>query len=134
MISHSNDFRGLKCLKPKSLKTNILGSQWLGLMRSSVTYCAIEERALPPGWMLIQVRIHRLFVLSSHPVAPERFSELCTISADVSRVPELCLIGPGGPCFVHAFSVVLSFGLTELKAKISWMENVRIVFVSLIAS
>jgi hypothetical protein len=39
--------------------------------------------------------------------------------------------GPGGNQYYHQnFSVVLLFGLTELKAQISWMEDVsRIIII-----
>ncbi|ETW80440.1 hypothetical protein HETIRDRAFT_154793 [Heterobasidion irregulare TC 32-1] len=54
---------------------------------------------------------------------PGLFSALCTVSADVSQVPKIRLKGPSGRYFRQDYEIVLSFGLTELKARISWMEN-----------
>lgn len=57
----------------------------------------------------------------------EMFSTLCTVQADLSQMtgamrPQR---GRGGVQFYRQeFSVVLLFGLTELKAHLSWMENV----------
>ncbi|KAJ7617593.1 hypothetical protein DFH06DRAFT_1274125 [Mycena polygramma] len=49
----------------------------------------------------------------------------CKIEADISRGPKsLRSVGPGMPQYYEfKFHVVLSFGLTELKARIVWMEN-----------
>ncbi|KAG6332939.1 hypothetical protein ID866_6155 [Astraeus odoratus] len=58
---------------------------------------------------------------------PDSFKELCTIRADVSRAANaLCpQTSPDGNTYYQiAFDVIILFGLTELKAQISWMENV----------
>ncbi|KAH7912713.1 hypothetical protein BJ138DRAFT_1228277 [Hygrophoropsis aurantiaca] len=57
---------------------------------------------------------------------PGMFSTLCTVHADTSQVSKT--IGPrkgyGGVQFYRQeFSIILKFGLTELQAQISWMEN-----------
>jgi hypothetical protein len=57
---------------------------------------------------------------------PEMFSTLCTVQADLSQMSKAMRPqrGRGGAQFYkQEFSVVLLFGLTELKAHISWMEN-----------
>ena len=54
------------------------------------------------------------------------FSNLCTVHADTSQVPKMLSprCGFAGPQFYRQqFNVVLMFGLTELQAQISWMEN-----------
>ncbi|KAI0318148.1 hypothetical protein OF83DRAFT_1057355 [Amylostereum chailletii] len=52
------------------------------------------------------------------------FSTLCTISADISAIPKVIQYSPQGPYWRQEFSVVLAFGLTELKAHLSWFEEV----------
>jgi len=57
---------------------------------------------------------------------PWMFSNLCTVHADTSQVPKTFSPRRGfaGPQFYRQqFSIVLMFGLTELHAQISWMEN-----------
>ncbi|KAJ6458045.1 hypothetical protein C8R47DRAFT_1188838 [Mycena vitilis] len=56
---------------------------------------------------------------------PESYRVACKIEADISRGPKsIRSIGPGMPPYYEfKFHVVLSFGLTELKARIAWMEN-----------
>jgi hypothetical protein len=56
------------------------------------------------------------------------FSTLCTVQADLSQMTKTMKPqrGRGGvQFFKQDFSVVLLFGLTELKAHLSWMDNVR---------
>jgi hypothetical protein len=56
------------------------------------------------------------------------FSTLCTVTADMSQLADVLQPqhGKGGAVFYqHYFDIVLLFGLTELKAQISWMEDVR---------
>lgn len=60
------------------------------------------------------------------------FTTLCNVSANTSQlVRSLCpLRAPGGGVYYHFdYDIVLLFGLTELKAQISWMHEVRIVIV-----
>ncbi|OSX61860.1 hypothetical protein POSPLADRAFT_1144067 [Postia placenta MAD-698-R-SB12] len=63
-------------------------------------------------------------------VEPEMFSTLCTVHADTSRVQKVKKKGPKGPYFTQTYRVVLLCGLTELKAQISWIENVSLRSVS----
>jgi len=54
------------------------------------------------------------------------FSTLCTVQADLSqmtRAMKPCRGARGAQFYKQEFSVVLLFGLTELKAHISWMDN-----------
>lgn len=53
------------------------------------------------------------------------FTELCTVEADTSRVPKIPRQGPNGDYYVLDYDIVMSFGLTELKAQICWIENAR---------
>ncbi|KAI6156476.1 hypothetical protein EDD17DRAFT_1763968 [Pisolithus thermaeus] len=57
----------------------------------------------------------------------ESYTKLCTIFADTSKLtaslqPHLQANGMGF-CYILDFDVVMLFGLTELKAQISWKEN-----------
>lgn len=54
----------------------------------------------------------------------EYFVPLCTIHADTSAVKRTPRDGPDGQFFVQVYNIVLICGLTELKAQISWTENV----------
>lgn len=56
------------------------------------------------------------------------FSTLCTITADMSEVTKT--LSPlrgltGKQYYSQAYNIVVLFGMTELKAQISWIENVR---------
>ena len=52
------------------------------------------------------------------------FFDLCTVSADTSKLPKPKLKSPrGGHYYTVSFEVVLLFGLTELTAQLSWMDN-----------
>ena len=56
--------------------------------------------------------------------------KLCTIEADLSRVPILPqpkLTGKGSFYRVR-YDIILLFGMTELKAQIAWMEKVSSLF------
>jgi hypothetical protein len=58
----------------------------------------------------------------------DEMSVLCVVTADTSRIPSIMtqLVGVGGNLYYEQhFTVVLLFGLTELKAQLRWMENVR---------
>jgi len=56
---------------------------------------------------------------------PEQYQLLCTVHADTSgiakNVPQL--LGLKGMYYRLDLDVVLSFGLTEMKAEIAWAEN-----------
>ena len=62
-----------------------------------------------------------------------RFTSMCNVIADTSAIAHSLhpLEGPGGEDYYRLdFNVVLLFGLTELKAQISWIDGVRPVLVS----
>lgn len=55
------------------------------------------------------------------------FSYLCTVTADTSRVARTMTLRRGvnhTQYYGLDYNIILMFGLTELKAQISWMENV----------
>ncbi|KAI5982477.1 hypothetical protein EDD15DRAFT_2377772 [Pisolithus albus] len=57
---------------------------------------------------------------------PDSFTKKCTVYADTSKAAKTLSpqISPSGAEFYRIdYDVVLLFGLTELKAQISWMEN-----------
>ncbi|KAF9234835.1 hypothetical protein BU15DRAFT_78668 [Melanogaster broomeanus] len=61
-------------------------------------------------------------------VEPHSFTKLCTVHADTSKVikslwPRRSKHSPTGNYYTIRCDVILLFGLTELKAQISWMEN-----------
>jgi len=98
-------------------------------------FCAFEASArILAGWMLMQVG----FLVSSQPYHvptslfhPEMYSTLCTIQADTSllsaslrpRRTRLSSIS----FYLMKFDIILSFGLTELKAQVCWEENVSVL-------
>jgi len=60
-------------------------------------------------------------------MAPDHFSDLCEVTADLfaakkSVLPEMNLM-TGEIYYRMHFDIVLLFGLTELKAQMAWMEN-----------
>ncbi|KZP18863.1 hypothetical protein FIBSPDRAFT_744893, partial [Athelia psychrophila] len=61
-------------------------------------------------------------------IEPENFSVLCKIEADTSKLSQTLKPrnGPLGQYYRLDYSVVLLFGLTELKAQICWIENVSV--------
>ena len=59
----------------------------------------------------------------------DMFTTLCTVTADTSQMAgslEPILGLAGIEYYRMEFDVILQFGLTELKAFISWMENVSV--------
>ena len=79
----------------------------------------------PAGWIRNAVCFSPISRTEAYQITAN-FSTLCIVSADMSRVIKTEQIGPSGhPYYVQHFSVILLFGLTELEAQISWMENVR---------
>ena len=89
--------------------------------------CYRGSRARPqwtdtePGTSVLCLRRH---LETSTDSQVEYFATLCTIVADTSRVRRYRHMGSNGPFYRQEFKVVLSCGLTEMKAQISWMENV----------
>jgi hypothetical protein len=65
------------------------------------------------------------------------FATLCTVEADTSQLINAMRPrhGRGGALFYEQiFSVVLLFGLTELKAQLCWMEDVStLLHIALLA-
>ena len=61
-------------------------------------------------------------------VAAENYSRLCKIVTDLSTLPLTTRQNPTGETYYRAdYDIVLSFGLTELKAQVAWQdENVRL--------
>ncbi|OSX61856.1 hypothetical protein POSPLADRAFT_1145484 [Postia placenta MAD-698-R-SB12] len=57
-------------------------------------------------------------------IEPEMYSTLCTVHADTSRVLKVMQHGENGIYYTQDYKVVLLCGTTELKAQISWMEDV----------
>lgn len=59
------------------------------------------------------------------------FTTLCTVTADTSQMAGSLepIVGLAGIEYYRLeFDVILQFGLTELKAIISWIENVSVNF------
>jgi hypothetical protein len=52
----------------------------------------------------------------------DRFSTLCRINADTSGVKKEPKDGPNGSFYRQHINVVLSCGLTQMKAQISWVD------------
>ncbi|KZT03735.1 uncharacterized protein LAESUDRAFT_659042 [Laetiporus sulphureus 93-53] len=55
---------------------------------------------------------------------PEMFDTLCTIRADISHIPTVRKRGLQGDYYEQRTKTIFLFDLTELKAQLSWMENV----------
>ena len=64
----------------------------------------------------------------------EKYKTLCAIEADVSNVPVFPLkrssvnftqAESARPYYRRKFWVILSFGMTEMKAEVKWFEGVR---------
>ena len=62
------------------------------------------------------------------------YSILCYVQADLSHIPKYAKTSlmDKGRYYRIDFDVVLSLGLTEVKAYIAWKENVR--FIDILAS
>lgn len=62
--------------------------------------------------------------------ATDAYTTLCSVRADTSKLVRSMqphhLPDGGGTYYSILFYVVLLFGLTELKAQISWIDNVRL--------
>ena len=79
-----------------------------------------------PGTLFYGSRgIIRRTHLTTHILSTELYTPLCTIFADTSKVARFPQEGPNGTFYVQKFKIVLLCGLTELRAQISWTENVR---------
>lgn len=61
----------------------------------------------------------------------DQFSNLCTVHADTTKLAKS--LSPrrsveGSVYYALEIKVILLFGLTELTAQVSWMENVSFLF------
>ena len=79
-----------------------------------------------PGTLFYGRRIICRTGLTTHISTTELYTSLCTIFADTSKVARLPQEGPNGTFYVQDFRIVLLCGLTELRAQISWTEDVRL--------
>jgi len=72
--------------------------------------CYRGERTTAPDWLDME---------------PDKFPSLCTVEADISNVLKSIQPrhGPQGIYYRQDFDIVLLFGMTELKAQLSWIEN-----------
>ncbi len=52
------------------------------------------------------------------------FSSLCVVHADTSAVRKEKHMGLRGEYYAQSFKLILQCGLTEMKAQLSWMEDV----------
>lgn len=88
-------------------------------------------------WKILDGRIQNLVSVSvmlaplgcSCAMGSDMFSTLCTIKGDtaaMTRALKTRHSPDGTPFYQLDFSVVLLFGLTELKAQLCWVEDVRI--------
>ena len=88
---------------------------------------------LQSGETLIPVRFssHEC-VLELHLYIADNYTKLCTIEADLSRVPLLPLTKAKGRGVFYRldYDIVLLFGMTELKAQVAWKEKVSVVLPS----
>ena len=56
--------------------------------------------------------------------AAENYSRLCDVEADLSTMTLIPLSNPAGGTYYRVeYDIVLSFGLTELKAQIAWRDE-----------
>jgi hypothetical protein len=124
--------RARKFPRKKNSVANTSGKFMTGVSvpRLRKVLCAIAEtRKILNGSTLIVVRVHhnRKLMLHWQDQIKENFSTLCTVTADTSQMAEglsPSYDSDGVRYYITNFKVVLLFGLTELTAQISWIENV----------
>ena len=59
----------------------------------------------------------------------DNFGSLCHVQADLSKLSNSAeaKTGPNGQVYwTVVFSIEIHFGLTEFKARIKWVDNVRV--------
>ncbi len=82
-----------------------------------------------PRWMDVdarkELRDARDFIADTALL--DLYVPLCTIAADTSKVYKKPQRAAEGKYFVQEYDIVLMCGSTEMRAFISWMENVRAV-------
>ena len=106
--------------------------QTLTEIRSATTepllLVTLASPATPDGWTKNQV-CHNLswnHMDLHHRFGPDMYSKICTVRADISSVKLSVRQSTTGVSYYRShFDVVLLFGLTELKAQIAYLENVR---------
>ena len=132
-LSRELKFPNSKNFVPVSIDCENLQQHVLVFLTTSV----LTEEVCPihAGWTSNPVNIIFLRVIegASH-LTIASFTENCTIYADTSTISTELLpkTSPEGkPYYCIAFDVILLFGLTELKAQISWIENVRVCILRL---
>ena len=61
----------------------------------------------------------------------DNYKRLCTIKADLSRIPMLPQRKATGKVIFYRvdYDLVLLFGMTELKAQVAWREKVSSLFL-----
>ena len=64
-----------------------------------------------------------IHIMFSYSLCVGSFFDLCTVTADTSRVPKPKIKNPEGSHYEVGFEVALLFGLTELKAQLVWKEG-----------
>ena len=74
------------------------------------------------------VNLVTLFLVESHTTFSRTlcvgsFFDLCTVTADTSKIPKPKIKNPRGKHHEVFFEVALLFGLTELKAQLVWVED-----------
>ena len=97
--------------------------------------CLWEDRLLPRWWSRPSMDGYwtsyawpLLHYERADPIIAN-FSTLCDITADASGMTKVPKLGINEKYYWQQdYSIILLFGLTELKAQISWMEDVRLYF------
>ncbi|KAJ7021945.1 hypothetical protein C8F04DRAFT_1139529 [Mycena alexandri] len=90
-------------------------------------YCKMKDDPTELNSVKIQIRCYR--GQDPNPrwtdVDPEQYSVLCTVHADTAKIAQTLpyKFGANGAYYCLDIDVVLSFGLTELKAEITWDED-----------
>lgn len=102
----------------------------------AILFVTPETRLILNGWTLNRVRslLACANSVSDFREHKDKYKTLCTIKADVSNVPVFPLkrssvhftqAESARPFYRQKFWVVLSFGMTEMKAEVKWFEGVR---------
>ncbi|KAJ7511443.1 hypothetical protein B0H11DRAFT_1955116 [Mycena galericulata] len=119
---------------PKRFSTIIMKNTRVSetkVFRESYTYNSNDRNDLQS----VDIQIIRYIGEDESPgwadIDPEKYVVLCTVYADTSKVAQTLKgkIGTLGIYYRLDIDVVLSFGLTELKAQIAWSENSFFTFI-----
>ena len=57
----------------------------------------------------------------------ENYTELCTVAADISHLPQPAKKGPTGDYYEVYYDIVLIFGLTEFQILVAWEDKVSLI-------